>query len=74
VLWYLDWVSHQSGGAFIDYEKAFDCVWRVIKFAYWNKILLIGNIDGKCFRIINNMHNEINAQIKFNGDLTSIGG
>jgi hypothetical protein len=53
--------------AFIDNEKAFDSVWRV---GLGNKILLNGNIDGKCFRIINNMYNGIKAQIKFNGDLS----
>ena len=34
--------------AFIDFEKAFDFVWRI---GLWNK-LLRSNIDGKCFKII----------------------
>lgn len=52
--------------SFINYEKAFDSVWRI---GLWNKILLNGNIDWKCFRIINNMYTGMKTQIKFNGDL-----
>ena len=33
--------------AFIDFEKAFDSVWRI---GLWQK-LLSSNINGKCFRI-----------------------
>ena len=49
--------------AFIDFESAFDKVWRL---GLWNK-LLTSNIDGKCFRIIKNMYNGIKAKIKLHG-------
>lgn len=52
--------------AFIDFESAFDKVWRL---GLWNK-LLTNNIDGKCFRIIKNMYNGIKARIKLNGMTT----
>ena len=52
--------------AFIDFEKAFDSVWRI---GLWNK-LLRSNIDGKCFKIISNMYDGIKAKIKFNGVYT----
>ena len=54
--------------AFIDFEKGFDSVWRI---GLWNKILLNGNINGKCFRIIKNMYDGIKAQIKVNGSLSA---
>ena len=40
--------------SFIDYRKAFDSVDRV---ALWQKLLSY-NIDGKCFKIIYNMHDK----------------
>ena len=48
--------------AFIDFEKAFDSVWRL---GLWNKILK-SNINGKCFNVIVNMYNGIKARIKAN--------
>jgi hypothetical protein len=45
--------------AFIDFEKAFDSVWRV---GLWNK-LLESNINGKCLKIILNMYNGIKAKL-----------
>ena len=41
---------------FIDFEKAFDSVWRI---GLLNKILL-NNIDGKCFDVISQLYNSIN--------------
>lgn len=52
--------------AFIDFEKAFDSVWRV---GPWNKILL-NNINGKCFNIITNMYKGIISCVTTKG-LTS---
>lgn len=52
--------------AFIDFEKAFDSVWRV---GLWNKILL-NNIDGKCFNVITNMYKGIKSCVTVKG-LTS---
>ena len=54
--------------AFIDFEKAFDSVWRI---GLWNKLLVNSNIDGKCFKIIKNMYNGIKAKLKINGSLSS---
>ena len=53
--------------AFIDFEKAFDTVWRI---GLWNKVLVNCNIDGKCFKIIKNMYQGIKAKIKVNGALS----
>lgn len=52
--------------AFIDFEKAFDSVWRV---GLCNKILL-NNIDGKFFNIITNMYKGIKSCVTTKG-LTS---
>ena len=49
--------------AFIDFEKAFDSVWHI---GLWNKILQ-SNIDGKCFRIISNIHKGIKSKVVCNG-------
>ena len=43
--------------AFIDYQKAFDCVWRN---GLWNK-LISQNVDGKIFRIITNLYSQIKS-------------
>ena len=51
--------------AFIDFEKAFDSVWRI---GLW-QILLSSNINGKCFRIIFNMYDSIRSRIVHNGDI-----
>ena len=48
--------------AFIDFEKAFDSVWRIGR---WQK-LLSSNINGKCFRIIF-MCDGIRSRIVHNG-------
>ena len=48
--------------AFIDFEKAFDSVWRL---ALWNKILKY-SVNGKCFNVIVNMYDGIKARIKAN--------
>ena len=52
---------------FIDFEKAFDSVWRI---GLWNKLLVNSNINGKCFKIIKNMYNGIKAKLKINGFLS----
>ena len=52
--------------AFIDFQKAFDSVWRI---GLWNKILM-SNIDGKCFRVINDMYKGIKAKIRLNDILS----
>ena len=43
--------------AFIDYQKAFDCVWRN---GLWNK-LISQNVDGKIFRTITNLYSQIRS-------------
>ena len=43
--------------AFIDFQKAFDSVWRV---GLWSKLLSI-NITGKIFNIIKNMYKDIKS-------------
>ena len=48
---------------FIDFEKAFDSVWRI---GLW-QTLLSSNINGKCFRIIFNMYDGIRSRIIHNG-------
>ena len=48
--------------AFIDFEKAFESVWRL---GLWNKVLK-SNVNGKCFNVIVNMYNGIKARIKAN--------
>ena len=53
--------------AFIDFEEAFDSVWRI---GLWNKLLVNSNINGKCFKIIKNMYNGIKAKLKINGFLS----
>ena len=48
---------------FIDFEKAFDRVWRL---GLYNKILF-SHIDGKCFNVIVSMYNGIKSNIVLNG-------
>ena len=48
---------------FIDFEKAFDKVWR---FGLWGKMLQ-NNINGKMYKIIFNMYQGIKSRIQFNG-------
>ena len=48
---------------FIDFEKAFDSVWRI---GLWQTLLSF-NINGKCFRIIFNMYDGIRSRIVHNG-------
>ena len=47
--------------AFIDFEKAFDTVWRA---GLWHKLLQNG-IRGKCFNIIVNLYKNTKSLIKF---------
>ena len=47
----------------IDFEKAFDKVWR---YGLWDK-MLFNEIDGKMFNIIYNMYQGIKSRIVFDG-------
>ena len=49
--------------AFIDYKKAFDCVWRA---GLWQK-LLRNNINGKLLKIMVNMYDEAKSCVEVNG-------
>ena len=49
--------------SFIDFSKAFDSVWRV---GLWVK-LLSNYINGKIFRVIDNMYKNIKSCVSFNG-------
>lgn len=53
--------------AFIDFSQAFDSVWRV---GLWRK-LLFNSVDGKFFRIVSNMYENIKSCIKLNNDASS---
>jgi hypothetical protein len=48
--------------AFIDFEKAFDKIWRK---GLWYK-LLINNINGKILNVIQNIYKDIKSNIIFN--------
>jgi hypothetical protein len=48
--------------AFVDFEKAFDKVWRE---ALWYKLLL-NNINGKMYRLILNMYDNIKSCVVYN--------
>jgi hypothetical protein len=48
--------------AFVDFEKAFNNIWRV---ALWNKLLL-NKINGKMNNFIVNMYNSIKSCIVYN--------
>jgi hypothetical protein len=48
--------------AFVDFEKAFDTVWRV---TLWYKLLL-NNINGKVCNAILNMYNDVKYCINYN--------
>ena len=50
--------------AFVDFEKAFDSVWRV---ALWSKLIKY-NINGKILNIIKNMYSNIKSCVNFNGE------
>ena len=53
--------------AYIDFQKAFDSVWRI---GLWMKLL--GNsINGKCFKIIYNLYQNIKSCIKYSGKQSS---
>lgn len=53
--------------AFIDFEAAFDKVWRL---GLWNK-LVNSNINGKCFKVIRNMYDGIKARVKMCGSVSN---
>ena len=50
--------------SFIDFSKAFDSVWRV---GLWMKLLKEG-VDGKFFKIIHNLYQNIKSCIVFSGN------
>ena len=50
--------------AFVDFEKAFDSVWRV---ALWSKLIKY-NINGKILNIIKNIYSNIKSCVNFNGE------
>jgi hypothetical protein len=50
--------------AFVDFEKAFDNIWRV---ALWYKLLL-NKINGKMYNFIVNMYNSIKSCIVYNAN------
>ena len=49
--------------AIIDFQKAFDNVWRE---GLWFKLMSI-NVSGKFLNVIKNMYEEIKSYISFNG-------
>ena len=51
--------------AFIDFNQAFDKVWR---YGRWQKVLTV--IDGKVFRVIYNMYQNIKSCVKHDGALS----
>ena len=50
--------------AFVDFEKAFDTVWRD---ALWYKMLL-NNINGHMYQVIFNMYQNIKSCLFYNGN------
>ncbi len=48
---------------FIDYQKAFDTVWRG---GLWHKLISIG-ITGKILKVITNMYSHVKSKIRVNG-------
>ena len=52
--------------AFVDFEKAFDKVWRT---AMGHKLLTY-NINGKIFKVILNMYDDIKSRILFQGEIS----
>ena len=51
---------------FVDFEKAFDKVWRSAK---WHKVLSY-NINGKIFKVILNMYENIKSRTSFQGQIS----
>ena len=53
--------------AFIDFSQAFDSIWRV---GLWQK-LLFNSVDGKFFRIITSMYDNIKSCVRSNNETSS---
>lgn len=53
--------------AFIDFEQAFDTVWRE---GLWFKIFKSG-ITGKCLTFLKNMYNGIKSKVKLNDETST---
>jgi hypothetical protein len=54
--------------AFIDFEKAFDTVWRD---GLWYKLLMC-NIKGKMYNVILNLYNNIKSRIVYNDSVSNV--
>jgi len=54
--------------AFIDYQKAFDTIWRK---ALWHKLITIG-INGKILKLVFNMYQNIKSSIFVNGEKSNV--
>ena len=52
--------------AFVDFEKAFDTVWRK---ALWYKMIL-SNVNGYMYNIIYNMYQNIKSCVAYNGQIS----
>ena len=53
--------------AFIDFSQAFDSIWRV---GLWRK-LLFNSVNGKFFRIVTSMYDNIKSCVKFNNETSA---
>jgi hypothetical protein len=58
----LKWKKKKLFCAFVDFEKAFETVWRD---ALWNKLLL-NHINGKMYIIILNMYKDVKSCVTYN--------
>lgn len=54
--------------AFIDFSQAFDSIWRA---GLWHK-LLFNSVDGKFFRIVVNMYENIKSCVKINNEASAL--
>ena len=53
---------------FVDFSSAFDSIWRA---GLWQKLLQNG-VDGKVFKVIYNMYNDIKSCVSFFGSNSSL--
>ena len=52
---------------FIDFKQAFDTVWRD---GLWGKLLHY-QINGKCFKLIQNIYGNIKSNVEANGNMSA---